>query len=74
VNLDAYKPVARLFGNFYARLGEKFVLKRQSFAEWQADLSGDASRRDENLIASKSPEISEEGNALFCAPKNIVHE
>jgi flavin reductase (DIM6/NTAB) family NADH-FMN oxidoreductase RutF len=37
VNLDAYKPVARLFGNLYARLGEKFALKRQSFAEWQAD-------------------------------------
>jgi flavin reductase (DIM6/NTAB) family NADH-FMN oxidoreductase RutF len=38
VNLDAYKPVARLFGNLYARLGEKFSLTRQSFAEWQADL------------------------------------
>lgn len=36
VNLDAYKPVARLFGNLYARLGEKFALKRQSFAEWRA--------------------------------------
>jgi len=36
VNLDAYKPVARLFGNLYARLGEKFTLKRQSYAEWQA--------------------------------------
>jgi hypothetical protein len=23
VNLDAYKPIARLFGNPYARLGEK---------------------------------------------------
>jgi flavin reductase (DIM6/NTAB) family NADH-FMN oxidoreductase RutF len=39
VNLDAYKPVARLFGNLYARLGEKFELKRQSFAEWQAGAS-----------------------------------
>jgi flavin reductase (DIM6/NTAB) family NADH-FMN oxidoreductase RutF len=37
VDLDVYKPVARLFGNLYARLGEKFALERQSFAEWQAD-------------------------------------
>jgi hypothetical protein len=37
VNLDAYKPIARLFGNLYARLGEKFVLKRQSFTEWEAE-------------------------------------
>ena len=35
--LDAYKPIARLFGNLYARLGEKFVLKRQSFTEWAAE-------------------------------------
>ena len=38
VDLDAYKPVARLFGNLYAKLGEKFSLTRQSFAEWQADV------------------------------------
>jgi flavin reductase (DIM6/NTAB) family NADH-FMN oxidoreductase RutF len=36
VNLDAYKPIARLYGDLYAHLGEKFALKRQSFAEWQA--------------------------------------
>jgi flavin reductase (DIM6/NTAB) family NADH-FMN oxidoreductase RutF len=36
VNLEAYRPVARLFGNLYARVGEKFALRRQSFAEWQA--------------------------------------
>lgn len=36
VNLDAYKPIGRLFGNLYARLGEKFQLKRRSYAEWQA--------------------------------------
>jgi flavin reductase (DIM6/NTAB) family NADH-FMN oxidoreductase RutF len=49
VNLDAYKPVARLFGN----LGEKFALKRQSFAEWRAENGVDAagrSRRAELLI------------------------
>lgn len=38
VDLNAYKPIARLFGNFYARLGEKFALKRQSYAEWQASI------------------------------------
>jgi flavin reductase (DIM6/NTAB) family NADH-FMN oxidoreductase RutF len=37
VNLDAYKPIARLFGNLYAHLGEKFVLKRQSLTEWEAE-------------------------------------
>ena len=36
VNLEAYKPVARLSGNLYARLGEKFTLVRQTYAEWQA--------------------------------------
>jgi flavin reductase (DIM6/NTAB) family NADH-FMN oxidoreductase RutF len=36
VNLDAYKPVARLFGNLYAGLRETFQLKRQSYAEWLA--------------------------------------
>ena len=59
MNLDAYKPVARLFGDLYARLGEKFALKRQSFAEWQVD---NAPHRDENPIASNSPALAEERN------------
>ena len=65
VNIDAYKPVARLFGNLYARLGEVFELKRQSFAEWQAEAvantrrtSGGAPQADEaredELVGSKS--------------------
>jgi flavin reductase (DIM6/NTAB) family NADH-FMN oxidoreductase RutF len=54
VNLDAYKPVARLFGNLYARLGEIFELKRQSYAEWRADA--------ETPIAPKSPELTESGS------------
>lgn len=70
VNLDVYKPVARLFGNLYARLGEKFALKRRSFAEWQAD-AGAVDRRSAHLsprmgeesgeapIASKSPAFAE---------------
>ena len=66
VNLDAYKPVARLFGNLYARLGEVFELKRQSFAEWQAKAEANTWRtsedapqadeaREDELIGSKSP-------------------
>jgi hypothetical protein len=72
VNLDAYKPLARLFGNLYARLGEKFALKRQSFAEWKADGSAEARRAaypsprtgedsGQGAIASKSPALAENG-------------
>jgi flavin reductase (DIM6/NTAB) family NADH-FMN oxidoreductase RutF len=37
VNLDAYKPVGRLFANLYAPLGKPFTLVRQTYAEWLAD-------------------------------------
>jgi flavin reductase (DIM6/NTAB) family NADH-FMN oxidoreductase RutF len=59
VNLDAYRPVARLFGNLYARLGEKFALKRRSFSEWQAD---HAPHQDENATASNAPALAAERN------------
>jgi flavin reductase (DIM6/NTAB) family NADH-FMN oxidoreductase RutF len=36
INLAEYKPLARLFGNLYAPLGEPFDLTRQSYGEWQA--------------------------------------
>src|SRR5262249_43749769 len=36
VNLDVYKPVARLFANLYAPLGKPFTLVRQTYAEWLA--------------------------------------
>jgi flavin reductase (DIM6/NTAB) family NADH-FMN oxidoreductase RutF len=36
VDLDAYKPVARLFANLYAPLGKPFTLVRQTYAEWLA--------------------------------------
>jgi flavin reductase (DIM6/NTAB) family NADH-FMN oxidoreductase RutF len=36
VNLDAYKPVARLFANLYAPLGKPFTIVRQTYAEWLA--------------------------------------
>jgi flavin reductase (DIM6/NTAB) family NADH-FMN oxidoreductase RutF len=36
VNLEAYKPVARLFANLYAPLGKPFTMVRQSYAEWLA--------------------------------------
>ena len=35
VDIAAYRPVARLFGNLYARLGELFELKRLTYPEWQ---------------------------------------
>lgn len=36
VNLDAYKPVARLFANLYAPLAKPFTLVRQTYVEWLA--------------------------------------
>jgi flavin reductase (DIM6/NTAB) family NADH-FMN oxidoreductase RutF len=39
VNLDNYKPVARMFGNLYAGLGPPFELKRQTYAEWRISSS-----------------------------------
>jgi flavin reductase (DIM6/NTAB) family NADH-FMN oxidoreductase RutF len=37
VDIDAYRPVARLHGNYYARLGEVFQLVRQSYPDWKSD-------------------------------------
>ncbi|MGP0094182.1 MAG: flavin reductase family protein [Xanthobacteraceae bacterium] len=34
VNIGTYRPVARLYGNYYARLGEVFSLTRLSYGEW----------------------------------------
>jgi flavin reductase (DIM6/NTAB) family NADH-FMN oxidoreductase RutF len=36
VDVAAYQPIARLFGNLYAHQGEVFELTRPTFAEWQA--------------------------------------
>jgi flavin reductase (DIM6/NTAB) family NADH-FMN oxidoreductase RutF len=36
VDIEAYRPVARLHGNYYARLGEVFQLVRQSYPDWKA--------------------------------------
>jgi flavin reductase (DIM6/NTAB) family NADH-FMN oxidoreductase RutF len=36
VNMTQYRPLARLFGNFYASLGEPFTHVRQSYEEWLA--------------------------------------
>jgi flavin reductase (DIM6/NTAB) family NADH-FMN oxidoreductase RutF len=36
VDIERYRPVARLYGNYYARLGEIFQLVRQSYADWKA--------------------------------------
>ena len=37
VDMKAYRPLARLYGNFYASLGEPFTHVRQSYEEWLAD-------------------------------------
>jgi flavin reductase (DIM6/NTAB) family NADH-FMN oxidoreductase RutF len=34
VDMKQYHPLARLFGNFYASLGEPFTHVRQSYEEW----------------------------------------
>jgi len=34
VDMTQYRPLARLFGNFYAALGEPFTHVRQSYEEW----------------------------------------
>ena len=36
VDMKQYRPLARLYGNFYASLGEPFTHVRQTFEEWQA--------------------------------------
>jgi flavin reductase (DIM6/NTAB) family NADH-FMN oxidoreductase RutF len=37
IDMTKYRPLARLFGNFYASLGEPFTHVRQSYEEWLAD-------------------------------------
>ena len=37
IDMTQYHPLARLFGNFYASLGEPFTHMRQSYEEWLAE-------------------------------------
>jgi flavin reductase (DIM6/NTAB) family NADH-FMN oxidoreductase RutF len=37
IDMTQYRPLARLFGNFYASLGDPFTHVRQSYEEWLAD-------------------------------------
>ena len=37
IDMKAYRPLARLYGNFYASLSEPFTHVRQSYEEWLAD-------------------------------------
>jgi flavin reductase (DIM6/NTAB) family NADH-FMN oxidoreductase RutF len=34
VDIEKYRPLARLFGNLYASFGEVFEVKRQTYDEW----------------------------------------
>jgi len=45
VDIAAYRPVARLFGNLYARLGALFELRRLTYDEWREQQA--AERRGE---------------------------
>ena len=42
VDIEKYRPLSRLFGNLYGRMGEVFELKRQTYDDWRE--SGKASR------------------------------
>ena len=37
IDMTQYRPLARLYGNFYASLGEPFAHLRQSYEEWAAE-------------------------------------
>jgi flavin reductase (DIM6/NTAB) family NADH-FMN oxidoreductase RutF len=37
IDMTKYRPLARLYGNFYASLSEPFTHVRQSYEEWLAD-------------------------------------
>lgn len=37
VDMSQYRPLARLYGNFYASLGAPFTHVRQSYEQWLAD-------------------------------------
>src|SRR3954464_5521000 len=37
IDMKQYRPLARLFGNFYASLSEPFTHERQSYEEWAAE-------------------------------------
>jgi hypothetical protein len=37
IDMTQYRPLARLFGNFYASLGEPFTHVRQSYEEWERE-------------------------------------
>ena len=37
IDMAQYHPLARLFGNFYASIGEPFTHVRQSYEEWLAE-------------------------------------
>lgn len=40
IDLDAYKPIGRMFGNLYTYQREIFALERESHAQWLARING----------------------------------
>jgi flavin reductase (DIM6/NTAB) family NADH-FMN oxidoreductase RutF len=37
INIDRYRPLARLYGNFYASLSAPFTHERQTYEEWEKE-------------------------------------
>ena len=37
IDMTQYRPLARLYGNFYASLGEPFAHVRQTYDEWEKE-------------------------------------
>lgn len=40
VDIEKYRPIGRLFGNLYARFGEVFEVRRQTYEEWSETHGG----------------------------------
>lgn len=48
VDLDAYHPIGRMFGELYTTQRETFSLKRESHAQWRARANGKALASDQS--------------------------
>ena len=55
VDMKEYRPLARLYGNFYASLGEPFTHERQTYEEWAAAQNSELSSRKPPQAAIRDP-------------------
>jgi flavin reductase (DIM6/NTAB) family NADH-FMN oxidoreductase RutF len=49
IDLAAYQPIGRLFGNIYTYQRETFVMNRESHAQWRARTGNDATDLSRNV-------------------------